>query len=128
MVRKDTAFRFAIAQQNILHQRGLCYSIRQAVFGNVGTIVSYRVGCTDAEALENEFGRAFPATALADLDRYEAAVKLLEDGANREPFKAGMLPPMEKRTGRKGQHIAASRMRFAVRRVVIEEKLGRWMQ
>ena len=103
-------------------------SIRQAVFGNLGTIVSYRVGYTDAETLENEFGRAFPATFIADLGRFEATVKLLEDGANREPFKAEMLPPMQNGTGRKGRLIAASRMRFAVRRVVIEEKLGRWMR
>ena len=56
--------------------------IRQAVFGNVGTLVSFRVGYTDAEVLEKEFGNTFPATAIADLNRYEAIVKLLEDGAN----------------------------------------------
>jgi Helicase HerA, central domain len=102
-------------------------SIRQAVFGNVGTIISYRVGYTDAETLENEFGKAFPATFLADLGRFEAAVKLLEDGANREPFKAGMLPPMGDGMGRKQKFIDLSRQRFAAPRGSIEEKLTRWM-
>src|SRR4029077_18311264 len=47
-------------------------SIRQAVFGNVGSLISFRVGHTDAEVMEKEFGKIFPASALADLDRYEA--------------------------------------------------------
>jgi hypothetical protein len=101
--------------------------IRQAVFGNVGTLISFRVGYSDAEIMEKEFGKAFPASALADLDRYEAIVKLLEDGTNREPFRAKMLPPLENRIGRKEKLIARSRGRFAVRRAVIEDKLDRWM-
>src|SRR5882762_10077660 len=101
--------------------------IRQAVFGNVGTLISFRVGYSDAEIMEKEFGKAFPATVLADLGRYEAIVKLLEDGANREPFRAKMLPPLENRIGRKAKLIARSRERFATPRVVIERKLNRWM-
>src|ERR1041385_7379239 len=102
-------------------------AIRQAVFGNVGTLISFRVGYSDAEVLEKEFGKAFPATAITDLNRYETIVKLLEDGANREPFRAKMLPPLENRIGRKQKLIARSRERFAIRRAVIENKLNRWM-
>jgi energy-coupling factor transporter ATP-binding protein EcfA2 len=101
--------------------------IRQAVFGNVGTLVSFRVGYTDAEVLEKEFGKTFPATAIADLGRYEAMVKLLEDGTNREPFRSKMLPPLENRVGRKDKLIAQSRERFAMKRAVSEAKLNRWM-
>jgi hypothetical protein len=101
--------------------------IRQAVFGNVGTLVSFRVGYADAEILEKEFGHAYPATAIADLNRYEAIVKLLENGANREPFRARMLPPLENRIGRKEKLIARSRERFAMKRAVVEAKLNRWM-
>jgi hypothetical protein len=54
-------------------------------------------------------------------------VKLLEDGTNREPFRARMLPPLENRIGRKEKLIARSRERFAVPRAVIEDKLNRWM-
>src|SRR5207302_6120830 len=54
--------------------------IRQAVFGNVGTLIAFRVGYTDAEVLEKEFGKAFSAMAIADVPRYEATVKLLEAG------------------------------------------------
>jgi len=102
--------------------------IRQAVFGNVGTLISFRVGYTDAETLEKEFGNTFPATAIADLNRYEAIVRLLEDGANRVPFRAKMLPPLENRVGRKDKLIARSRERFAMKRETIEAKLSRWMK
>ena len=101
--------------------------IRQAAFGNVGTLISFRVGYADAEVLEKEFGNAFPASAIADLGRYEAIVKLLENGANREPFRAKMLPPLENRVGRKDSLIARSRERFAMKRSIIERKINRWI-
>jgi hypothetical protein len=101
--------------------------IRQAVFGNVGTLIAFRIGHTDAEVMESEFGKTFPANVLADLDRYEAVVKLLEDGTNLTPFRAHMLPPLENRVGRKQKLIAHSRERFATPRSVIEAKLNRWM-
>ena len=101
--------------------------IRQAVFGNVGTLLSFRIGYADAEVMEKEFGKAFTAAAIADLNRYEAIIKLLEDGANREPFRAKMLPPIENRFGRKEKLIMRSRERFSMKRSVIEAKLKRWM-
>jgi hypothetical protein len=106
----------------------LTLPVRQAVFGNVGTVISFRVGYPDAEVLEKEFGKTFPPSAIADLDRYEAAVKLLEDGANREPFRAKMLAPLENRVGHKDKLIARSRERFAAPRAVVEEKLERWLK
>jgi hypothetical protein len=106
----------------------LAMPVRQAVFGNVGTLISFRVGYTDAEVLEKEFGNIFPATSIADLNRYEAVVKLLKDGTNPTPFKATMLPPMGSGVGRPNRLIARSRERFAMRRKIIETKLGRWMQ
>jgi energy-coupling factor transporter ATP-binding protein EcfA2 len=105
----------------------LSLPIREAVFGNVGTLIAFRIGYADAEVMEKEFGHTFPASVIADLDRYEAVVKLLEDGTNREPFRARMLPPLEDRVGHKEKLIARSRERFAVRRAVIEDKLNRWM-
>jgi hypothetical protein len=101
--------------------------IRQAVFGNVGTLIAFRIGRTDAEIMENEFDRMFPATVLVDLDRYEAVVKLLEDGVTRTPFRARMLPPIENHVGRKDKLIACSRERFGTSRKAIEDKLKRWM-
>ena len=105
----------------------LSLPVRQAVFGNVGTLIAFRIGHTDAEVMEKEFGNTIPASALADLDRYEAVVKLLEDGTNATPFRAKMLPPLENRVGRKEKLIARSRERFAMSRAKIDDKLKRWM-
>jgi energy-coupling factor transporter ATP-binding protein EcfA2 len=105
----------------------LSLPVRQAVFGNVGSLIAFRVGYADAEIMEKEFGKTFPAITLADLERYEAVVKLLEDGTNHEPFRAKMLPPLDNRVGRKDKLIARSRERFARPRAIVEEKIKRWM-
>jgi len=78
--------------------------------------------------MTKEFGKNIPATSLADLERYEAVVKLLVEGANQEPFRAKMLPPLENRIGRQDNLIALSRQRFAMPRTKIEAKLKRWMK
>jgi len=100
---------------------------RQAVFGNVGTLIAFRMGYADAEVLEKELGKTFPAGVLVDLDRYEAAVKLLEDGTTKTPFRAKMFPPLANGLGCKDKLIARSRERFATPRHVVEDKLARWM-
>ena len=102
--------------------------IRQAVFGNVGTLIAFRIGNTDAEVMEKEFGNTFTASSLADLDRYEAVVKLLVNGTNREPFRAKMLPPLENRIGHKDKLIMRSRERFSTQRAKIDDKLKRWVE
>lgn len=102
-------------------------AIRQAVFGNVGTVISFRVGYADAEILEREFGHEFSASTLAGLNQFEAVVKLLDQGASRQPFLAKTLPPIETHPGRKETLSALSRERFATPRNVIESKLNRWM-
>ncbi|HEU6448905.1 MAG TPA: type IV secretion system DNA-binding domain-containing protein [Verrucomicrobiae bacterium] len=101
--------------------------IRQAVFGNAGTLISFRIGNTDAEVMAKEFGNTFPPSVLVDLDKYEAVVKLLVDGINKEPFRGKMLPPLENRVGRRDKLIRHSRERFAMPRSKIERKLNRWM-
>lgn len=106
----------------------LSLPVRQAVFGNVGTLIAFRVGHTDAAVLEKELGQAFPASVFADLERYEAVVKLTEDGTTKEPFRAKMLPPLQNRIGRKEKLIARSRERFGTSRSVVEAKLARWMK
>jgi hypothetical protein len=105
----------------------LSLPIRQAVFGNVGTLIAFRIGNPDAEIMAKEFGTAFTPSALADLDRYHAVVKLLENGTNREPFRGVMRPPLGNRSGRANKLIFRSREKFAAQRDDIERRLNRWM-
>lgn len=105
----------------------LSLPVRQAVFGNVGTLISFRVGSTDAEVLKREFGNQFEIQHFVDLNRYEILVNLLESGANRTPFRAKTIEPLQYQVGRKEKLIARSRERFTTARVVVEEKLNRWL-
>ena len=99
--------------------------IRQAVFGNVGTLFSFRVGNMDAEVLQKEFANTFIAQQFVDLEKFSVFTKILEDGTNPQPFKGVTLQPMECRIGRAVAHVAGSRRRFAVPRNVVEAKLNR---
>jgi hypothetical protein len=105
----------------------LSLPVRQAVFGNVGTLITFRVGSTDAEVLKKEFGNVFEIQQFADLNQYEVLVNLLESGTSRTPFRGRTLKPLENRVGRKVKLIARSRERFASHRKTVEEKLNRWI-
>lgn len=66
--------------------------IRSAIFGNVGTLISFRIGATDAEYLANEFKPVFDAIDLVRLPRYAMYIKLMIDGTTSQPFSATTLP------------------------------------
>lgn len=68
--------------------------IRSAIFGNVGTIISFRVGATDAEYLAKEFYPVFTQDDLVNLPRYAMYIKLMIDGTASSPFSANTLPPI----------------------------------
>lgn len=100
--------------------------IRQAVFGNVGTLIAFRVGSMDAEVLRHEFGNEVSAQQLVDLDRFELVVKLMEGGVNKTPFRARSLPVLATHSGRKAKLIARSCERFAMRRQEVQSRIARW--
>lgn len=101
---------------------------RTAVFGNVGTVVSFRVGHVDGVALAAEFGPAFTAEQFADLDRHEIFVRTIEDGTPREPFRAVTYPPSGIPHTRRERLIQRSREKYSTRRSVVEDRLSRWLQ
>lgn len=60
--------------------------IRNSVFGNVGTLVSFRIGASDAEFIEKEFHPVFNSEDLINIDKYHVYIKLLIDGVASKPF------------------------------------------
>ena len=66
--------------------------IRDAVFGNVGSIVSFRVGAEDAEALEKQFAPVFGAHDLMNIENYNAYVRMLANGTPAKPFNIKTYP------------------------------------
>jgi energy-coupling factor transporter ATP-binding protein EcfA2 len=69
--------------------------VRDAVFGNVGTLVCFRIGSFDAEVLKVEFEPTFTAEDLVALGVGEVYLKLMIDGVGSQPFSAQTIPPIE---------------------------------
>jgi hypothetical protein len=65
--------------------------VRDAILGNTGTIISFRLGLTDAEILAGEFYAFFAARDLINLPNYHIYLKLMIDGVVSQPFSAGTL-------------------------------------
>lgn len=70
--------------------------VREAIFGNVGTFVTFRVGPIDAEVLEKVFVPRFTAEDLVNLDKFQIYLSLMIDGVGSAPFSARTIPPIEK--------------------------------
>ncbi len=100
--------------------------VRDAVFGNVGTIISFRVGAADAELLVKEFAPVFIEEDIVNLPKYHIFLKLMIDGVSSQPFSALTLPPIGHATGSKDKVIRVSRERYGTRREDIEDKIARW--
>jgi len=102
-------------------------SVRDAVLGNVGSMMVFRVGASDAERLEGEFSPPFTAGDLMALPRYQAAVKLLARGEALASFSARTLSaPLPPNDG--AETIARirghSRQRFAQSRSEVERSIA----
>jgi hypothetical protein len=98
--------------------------VRDAVFGNAGTIISFRVGGTDADFLVKEFEPVFTNNDLVNLDKYNIYIKLLVDGVASPAFSAETLPPIDKLTGNVAQVVEESRKQHATSRLVVEEAIN----
>lgn len=101
--------------------------VRNAVFGNVGTTISFRVGPFDAETLEVVFAPQFTATDLVNLGFAQIYLTLMIDGIGSKPFSAVTLPPIPKaEVSHVDQVIAHSRIAFARPRAEVEEIIRHW--
>lgn len=67
--------------------------IRHAVFGNAGTIISFRVGAEDAPYIVEEFHERYQTLDFLQLPNYRTYVKLMIDGTPSKPFSAATLAP-----------------------------------
>jgi hypothetical protein len=68
-------------------------NIKEAVFGNAGTIVSYRVGAEDAEVLVKQLEPVFSQYDLVNLEQFMASVRLLVKGTPQRAFSLKAMPP-----------------------------------
>jgi hypothetical protein len=106
-------------------------SVLDAVLGNAGTMLAFRVGAEDAEALEGEFGPDLAAADLERLAQYHLVARLLANGESLPPFTARTLPPPP-RPPDALMHVERilrqSRDRHATPRPVVEQAILRSLQ
>jgi len=101
--------------------------VRAAVFGNVGTMITFRVGAYDAEVLEKEFAPTFEAADLVNLGFAQIYLKLMIDSVSSSPFSASTLPPIKKPDiSFKDDIIESSRKTFAHLREEVESNIKKW--
>ncbi|QQR84273.1 type IV secretion system DNA-binding domain-containing protein [Candidatus Peregrinibacteria bacterium] len=102
--------------------------VRDAVFGNVGTMVSFQVGFDDAEYFSNQYSEEVLPNDIVGLPKYHCYTKLMIDGMPSKTFSMSTLPPpeMELEPGRREKVIKLSRERYSTQREEVEDKIKRW--
>ncbi len=103
--------------------------VRAAVFGNAGTVISFRVGPEDAEFMAKQFEPVFNTRDLSNLENYNAILKLLVNGVPSRPFNIVGNPPMGIDNPKIGQAIKElARLKHARTRKVVEKEVLERMQ
>jgi len=102
--------------------------VRDAIFGNAGSIISFRVGAMDAEFLEKEYEPVFMMNDIVNLPKYQVYLKLMIDGIAGDAFSATVLPPIKIEGDLETEQkiINASRERYTSKKEDVEDKIRRW--
>lgn len=102
--------------------------VKNAIFGNVGTIVSFRVGVTDASYLAHEFQPTFGEDDLLNIERYHAYIKTIVKNEPVPPFSVDFYRDMEKLNKEKNEKVGEmiknlSRLKYGKDRQMVETEI-----
>jgi CxxC-x17-CxxC domain-containing protein len=102
--------------------------VKDAIFGNAGTLITFRVGAGDAEELEKEFDPIFLMNDIVNLPKYNIYLKLMIDGIAGNAFSATTLAPIDVNNTKANEEkvIKVSRERYATSAEEVEDKIKRW--
>jgi len=108
-------------------------SLLKAVYGNVGTIITFSLGAPDAKELAHEFAPYFNEEDIISLERFQIYIKLMMNGMTSHPFSARILIPWEDgflvpKTNNKEKVINLSREKYGVPREFVESKIFKWVE
>jgi len=103
--------------------------VKNAVFGNVGSLVAFRVGVTDANYLQHEFQPTFNETDLINIDKFNAYIKTIVHNEPVKPFSIDLTKDMKKVEAIKNPQIAKaiiqlSRLKYGRSRELIEAEIN----
>ena len=99
---------------------GIC----DAVFGNVGTFIAFRVGEADASVLERQFGGKYTRSQFSGLDNFELCARLL----NQDSFFGRTLPPLATARGRRDIIKRRSQEKYSTKLKIVEGRIERWLR
>lgn len=101
--------------------------VRAAVFGNVGTTISFRVGPLDAEIFEKIYNPTFTKEDMVNLGRFQMYLTLMIDGVGSTPFSARTIPPIPAPpVSYRDQIVDWTRQAYAKPRAQVEEEIVKW--
>lgn len=103
--------------------------IKNAIFGNVGTIASFRVGVTDANYLQHEFQPTFNENDLINIDRFNAYMRTIVGGEPVRPFSLDTTKDVTVEKALQNQRVAElvkelSRLKFGKSVANIEAQIA----
>ncbi len=97
--------------------------IKDAVFGNVGSLTCFRIGAEDAEYVVKQYEPVFSQQDLINIDNYNAYLKLLIDGQTTRPFNILTYPP-EKGDSKVAEITKEfSRMKYGREKIIVEKEI-----
>ncbi len=117
----------AIANQYITQ---MPEEVRDAVFGNVGTIVAFQVGFDDGEVLSSQFNETVIPADLLQLPRGSVYMRMLVDNMPTDAFSAHTSPPVTVADDMAGREkvMKVSRERYGTKKELVEEKIKKWTE
>jgi hypothetical protein len=103
--------------------------VKNAVFGNVGTLIGFRVGVTDANYLQHEYQPTFNEADLINIDKYNAYVKTNVHNEPVKPFSMDLTKDMTKVNAARNQKVAdaiiqLSRLKYGRSRELVEAEIS----
>ena len=116
--------------QLMLGDGGKSTALKDAVFGNVGSMVCFQVGSDDAEDLSLQFEEMITPKDILSLPKYHAYFRLMISGMPSKPFSVSTLPPphLEQEADRITLIRRSSRERYCEKREIVEDKIRRWLE
>jgi hypothetical protein len=101
-------------------------TVKNAVFGNVGTMITFRVGAGDASLMEKEFAPSFEASDLVNLPAINIYIKESIDGITSVPFSAQTLTLSENVEGHQEEIRKQSQAKYGRDRAQVEDSINKW--
>jgi hypothetical protein len=98
--------------------------VRDAVFGNVGTILSFKIGAEDAEYMAKEFAPVLSEQDVIGVPNYHCYVKLNIKGTTSRPFSMGTIWDESKRNDKRAALIKEySRMKYGRKKIFVDQEI-----